>query len=196
MDISYSLAWQLGKTLAIADRTFSGALMRFRSVVHEKARDLANKHVAGVPESSEMMRRAPLPARKLARAAHSNQMTPLKFSAEDEKAPMPSPQDPSMLQTCQEKVSEVVTRLTTGVDEYGKQKPYNEFNQAQSNDWSTIAKWISDKLYLGDIPAHYLFVDPSHLPMESLRFFHIDASWLDLPDRRSSIYGKPSGKRR
>lgn len=36
VDISYSTAWHLGKTLAIADRNFAGALMRFRSLVHEK----------------------------------------------------------------------------------------------------------------------------------------------------------------
>ena len=38
---------------------------------------------------------------------------------------------------------------------------------------------ISEKLYLTDIPAHVLFPDPSFIPEESLRFFHIDDIWMD-----------------
>jgi hypothetical protein len=40
-------------------------------------------------------------------------------------------------------------------------------------------KWISEKLYLTDIPAHVLFPDPSFIPEESLRFFHVDDIWMD-----------------
>jgi hypothetical protein len=37
MDLSYSSAWQLGKTLAISDTSFSSALSRFRSFVQNNA---------------------------------------------------------------------------------------------------------------------------------------------------------------
>src|SRR5215469_7960239 len=33
MDLSYSSAWQLGKTLAISDTSFSGALSQLRSTI-------------------------------------------------------------------------------------------------------------------------------------------------------------------
>jgi hypothetical protein len=176
MDLSYSLAWQLGKTLAIADRNFSGALMRFRSVVHEKARDLANRqHAQMTQTSADVAARAISASRRLMAAARTNQVQPVKFAVRDAAIPPPLPKDPAGLQVFQDKVKEIATLLTTGKDS----KPYNEFNVSQSADWPIIARWISDKLYLGGIPAHYLFVDPSHLPMESLRMFHIDASWLD-----------------
>lgn len=56
---------------------------------------------------------------------------------------------------------------------------YNEFNLGNNSDWAIVHAWISDLLFLDRIPAPYLFVDPSHLQMESLRFFHIDDTWLD-----------------
>jgi hypothetical protein len=58
---------------------------------------------------------------------------------------------------------------------------WNEFNANAPNntDWPVIHKWITDKMYLGDIPAHVLFPDPSFIPEESLRFFYIDDAWLD-----------------
>jgi hypothetical protein len=58
---------------------------------------------------------------------------------------------------------------------------YNEFNKVGENnsDWTIVHQWISEKLYLTNIPAHVLIPDPSFLPEESLRFFQIDDAWLD-----------------
>lgn len=56
---------------------------------------------------------------------------------------------------------------------------YNGFNKPANSDWAVIMNWITSKLYLDGIPAQYLVVDPTHLPMERLRFFHIDPNWLD-----------------
>jgi len=58
---------------------------------------------------------------------------------------------------------------------------WNEFSLSKPNnsDWPVISTWISEKLSLADIPAHFLIPDPSFLPNESMRFFHIDRTWLD-----------------
>jgi hypothetical protein len=56
---------------------------------------------------------------------------------------------------------------------------YNEFNAPVHTDWATVFKWVLDHMFLAGIPAHYLVGDPSYLPPESLRFFHIDANWID-----------------
>lgn len=42
-----------------------------------------------------------------------------------------------------------------------------------------MQQWVLDKLHLAGVPAHYLLPDPSHIPPETLRFFHIDANWTD-----------------
>ena len=56
---------------------------------------------------------------------------------------------------------------------------YNEFNLANNTDWLVVLSWVMDRLFLANIPSHHLFVDPSHLPMEALRLFHMDDTWLD-----------------
>ncbi|KAH6964756.1 hypothetical protein EDB82DRAFT_479148 [Fusarium venenatum] len=56
----------------------------------------------------------------------------------------------------------------------GKDKNmYNETNDPVSTDW------IVDCMFLDRVPAHYLISDPSHIPLEALRYFYIDRNWLD-----------------
>lgn len=57
--------------------------------------------------------------------------------------------------------------------------PLRSASEPYSTDWANIVKWLMDCLLLSNIPAHYLIPDPSFLPPESLRFFHIDPIWLD-----------------
>jgi len=70
----------------------------------------------------------------------------------------------------------------SSVDDGGvsrKRSPYNGHNLPRSADWATVLDWVLDRMYLIDIPAHMLISDPAYLPQESLRFFHIDANWID-----------------
>jgi hypothetical protein len=71
------------------------------------------------------------------------------------------------------------TALAGSGEQDGDLVPYNEINIPNNTDWSLILKWIVDKLFLYNIPAHYLITDPSHLPNESIRFFYIDPTWMD-----------------
>lgn len=48
-----------------------------------------------------------------------------------------------------------------------------------SEDWRVIHNWILDRMYLDGIPIQYLIPDPSYVPPESIRFFHIDNNWMD-----------------
>jgi hypothetical protein len=57
--------------------------------------------------------------------------------------------------------------------------PYNYHNIPNNTDYAVIQEWVLDRLHMAGIPAHYLLPDPSHIPPESLRFFHIDRNWLD-----------------
>lgn len=67
MDITYSTAWQLGKTLAIADQAATAALSRIRTTIHDEAMKLAKAEVMdslsktaadvipGLPQRIEML---------------------------------------------------------------------------------------------------------------------------------------------
>ncbi|KAH6949753.1 hypothetical protein BKA56DRAFT_434004, partial [Ilyonectria sp. MPI-CAGE-AT-0026] len=56
---------------------------------------------------------------------------------------------------------------------------FNEHNTPVSSDWAIIVGWLLDRYHLYSIPAHYLIPDQKFLPKESLRFFSIDANWID-----------------
>lgn len=107
--------------------------------------------------------------------AAARSTAPIKFPIPNTALPLPVLTDASMIEAFHDHVNSVARTLTGGSDG----KLYNEFNLPSNPDWAIISSWISDRLNLGGIPAHYLFVDPSHLPMEALRFFHIDPNWMD-----------------
>ncbi|KAH7188134.1 uncharacterized protein B0J16DRAFT_336489 [Fusarium flagelliforme] len=50
----------------------------------------------------------------------------------------------------------------------------------KKTDSAIVEEWVFNRLLLNGIPAHYLISDTSHLPSESLRFFHIDKNWTDV----------------
>jgi hypothetical protein len=44
---------------------------------------------------------------------------------------------------------------------------------------ASIARWLADGALLKGLPMHYLVPDERMLPVESIRFFQVDASWLE-----------------
>lgn len=57
----------------------------------------------------------------------------------------------------------------------------NEFNLdgANNSDQVLIHSWLCEKLSLGVISPQYLIPEPAYIPSKSLRFFHVNDSWLD-----------------
>ena len=45
MDLSYAIAWQLGRTLAMGDQAFTAALCRLRATIHAQALEDAKQDV-------------------------------------------------------------------------------------------------------------------------------------------------------
>jgi hypothetical protein len=176
MDLSYSSAWQLGKLLAISDSTFSAALMRFRSLVYNKAADAARKDEANMQDAQTTLQ---------------NMVSDVKATVEMSKGDVPRPQrlvitpqtslpprldHPSMIGRMRFFMRKELSQLAKAKDTI-----YSDLllDKPNNNDWVTIHNWVFEKMYLSDIPAHYLIPDPSFLPVESMRFFHIDNTWLD-----------------
>ncbi|KAF2197623.1 hypothetical protein GQ43DRAFT_424191 [Delitschia confertaspora ATCC 74209] len=48
-----------------------------------------------------------------------------------------------------------------------------------SPDFQIVLSWILSRMSLIGVPPQYLIVDPSFLPLESLRSFYVDASWIE-----------------
>lgn len=191
MDITYSVAWQLGKTLATADQAYTAALSRVRTIIHsqalQKCKALAlqekyrpSEQVArSLPERFSQLKELPT---KGPGQYHDGVSTPVpsphhRWRREWNKQPLdlsfwsPVVRENFLQEAI--KAAEAFAQSTT------EGMLYNEHNQAVSSDWAVVLDWVLNKMSLVGVPAHYLIPDPAHLPRESLRFFSIDRVWID-----------------
>jgi hypothetical protein len=189
MDISYSTAWQLGKTMALADRSFTVALARVRRQIQE----------TGVEEErkDEMKDKTPFQTKmatvqSLASTVKVLESLPqgdalLKSDVSNRWNSNAPPQLNLSFQSPgqdEEKQDELQGYLNKAADKISgtasdASVPFDEFNTPYSTDWMVVLKWIMDRKYLAGIPHHYMISDPSHLPQETIRFFTIDQNWTD-----------------
>ncbi|KAL8792182.1 MAG: hypothetical protein Q9195_005204 [Heterodermia aff. obscurata] len=221
LDISYSTAFQLGRTLASSDMGFVAALMRIRGDVHTAGAADADNAVADplvtTATKAAVLNALPATASKivqLSKASSSSAIPGLKdrwsqarkqvangardlndptwksayvkgvqkrllflSSAAPAAAPVSSENNRNAVA---EPVSTLMsTSKTATAARSTNTTHYNELNSPVSTDWAFLFNWIMDKLFLDNIPTQYLITDPAHLPTETIRFFHIDPTWLD-----------------
>lgn len=133
LDTTYSSAWQLGKTLAMADGPFCVALARLRSAVH--GRGLDRSHASGGAATS------------LARNRLSHQ--------DEEEISLKSidmiSQDSPHISARMSSHSDAAALTFAMSDKKGIM--YNEHNILASPDYAYIYSWILDKVHLANVPA-------------------------------------------
>ncbi len=176
MDLSYSSAWQLGKLLAISDGAFNSALMRFRSLVHEKASSQTLKVVNNVSTPHQVIRNFSSSVSDIRDMSHGHVGEPRRVQPLRTETHLTNLDHPLVAPKFKRNIASIVNFQGSAEKDI-----YNEFNLSGPNnsDWVTIFTWLSEKLFLTDIPAHFLIPDPSYLPNEAMRFFIIDDVWLD-----------------
>ncbi|KAL1592602.1 hypothetical protein SLS60_011018 [Paraconiothyrium brasiliense] len=187
-DITYYAAWQLGKTTAIADRAFSTALTKLRATIHVMAMGQAKARI---------MRKKGVFLDRQDALASTSQIVETLAKIQNDEMPGNRPEDlASRWVTSKQKPVDLSLGNKTIEAEYARsslkvaeelaksadgdeETIYNELNKPSNTEWAQVLAWLLDKMYLSNIPSQYLVVDPNHLPPESLRFFHIDANWID-----------------
>jgi hypothetical protein len=174
----------LGKLLAVTDNVFNSALLRFRSLVHEAAASQTRKLVNGVVSKKALLGNISQTVEGL-HSASDGTRAPARIVLPSHDRVAPPLSDPNIAPIFDKQLKAVIdAQVAAG------EKIYTDYTlgQANNSDWEIIHKWISDKLFLGGIPAHYLIPDPALLPSEALRFFYIDnalmlgwtVSWMGL----------------
>lgn len=198
MDITYSSAWQLGRTLALGDQAFTAALGRLRSAIHTRA--MKESKIIIVTEKSENNFRtrtdvlgdlpnmtgsldkihiSETPANSGDESVPFVPGGPLKrwYRTRLGKSEIPGLafSDPKIKDNYLEQSTKAARDLAKSIDG----TIYDETNSPVSTDWMIVLAWVMNRMFLAGVPAHYLITDPSHLEQESLRFFHIDSNWVD-----------------
>lgn len=204
MDITYSVAWQVGRTLALGDESFTAALVRLRTAISgsaikaAKTRTIKDIDDRSIRTRKEVLADLPNVVKSLA-SIHIGHPPPPPPSFGDEPEPPPSfvpgapkkrwqrhrltrREIPDLSLTApaiQEKYSEEALKAARRLAQSTDGGIYNETNDPQSTDWMTVLLWLVDRMFLAGVPAHCLIPDPSYLGQESLRFFRIDPNWVD-----------------
>jgi hypothetical protein len=191
--ISYSAAWQLGRTLAIADQAFTVAIVEVRKQILDRAlndaqtkalkdhtvyktrgellRTLSNSvHRLGQLHETGLLQNSKSMLNRWRRA--SVKPLELTYHGKDIEPRIGESLDAAALQVGSTPDPKSPTQPSD--------KPYDEFNTPFSPSWMMVLRWMYDRLFLASIPSHYLITDASHLPPESLRFFKIDKTWTGM----------------
>lgn len=206
MDVTYSVAWQVGRTLALGDQAFTAALGRVRTAVHAAAaKQVKISALKAVKDTAfrtrdDLLGDLPLMIKGLA-AIHLQKRD---SDLSDPKEPQGQPRRPGFRQGGARKrwsrrrlQRDEMPRLSFSSPTFEKKypaaalesvrhlaasrsgDPYDETNDPQSTDWMIVLSWLVDRMFLAGVPAHCLLPDPTYLQPESLRFFHIDKNWVD-----------------
>ncbi|GAW24016.1 hypothetical protein ANO14919_135950 [Xylariales sp. No.14919] len=199
MDISYSAAWQLGRTLALGDQNYAAALARLRTAVQASAMKeckIDAVRFAGDPwgfrRRSEILRDLKRTVDRLDRVHLGDSQDP---PGEHVPVFLPGPpkqrwrrprlnrrQYPYLGFSDRKIANEYPVHAKRAIQELAAAwdgSIYDETNDPVSTDWMIVLAWVMNLMFLSGVPAHYLISDPSHLEHESLRFFYIDPNWVD-----------------
>ncbi|KAF5654494.1 hypothetical protein FHETE_11297 [Fusarium heterosporum] len=198
MDITYSTAWQVGRSLALGDQAFVTALGRLRQAYNAtatkavKMQAVKEVHDSMIRSRSDVLGDLPTVVKSLGSIhlnhgksdSHSNQPgfvpgPPHKRWRRPKLPPSQIPDlslsAPAILDKFPAESLKAARRFAASTDG----DVYNEINDPASTDWMTVLLWLVDRMFLAGVPAHYLIPDPSYLPQETIRFFSIDTNWVD-----------------
>lgn len=205
LDLSFQLAWQLGRLMMSSDKSTSAAVMRLRRDCHS---DAAGQAKTTAIQSAQKGSNA-----SIVYVAQSDAVNQLLSSIQTTTFMRPSngvftnsrwakmPVSDSSRTTFAFQASTVQTnyskQLANSQAMYSRGASsqaeavaspigitpslgvaYNELNCPMSTDYATLLAWCMDHWYLQGIPSHYLFPDPDSIPKESIRTFYIDQDWF------------------
>ncbi|KAG8525204.1 uncharacterized protein KY384_008848 [Bacidia gigantensis] len=201
MDLTFQIAWELGKTMAVADRAFSSALMRLRKGVHDKFLDDAK--VAKATAQGVFIAKASAPAafatanstvvtRLNTQSAFKSQRwstQPLGYNQRELYAFTDSIVKTTYRQQLQSQGISVLAEAVPASQQSQKPAPnsqvpadtetkFNEYNVPQSTDYATVLQWLMDRWYLFGLPFANLVSDPGFIPNETVRSFYVDQNWF------------------
>ncbi|KAI1802212.1 hypothetical protein F4811DRAFT_573201 [Daldinia bambusicola] len=201
MDITYSVAWQVGRTMALGDEAYTAALNRLRTSIHSAAESASKLQTLKAIDDKAFRTRSDLLS-EIDSAIHS--LASIHLSGRDDinpgtpiREPRYSPggakrrwKRPRLTRSNipdisfssplirkyfpgeAVKAARFLAQSTTG-------GTYDETNDPMSTDWMTVLSWLLDRMFLAGVPAHCLIPDPTYLEAERLRFFRIDNNWVD-----------------
>ncbi|KAI1171804.1 hypothetical protein F4777DRAFT_564071 [Nemania sp. FL0916] len=201
MDVTYSVAWQVGRTLALGNEGYSAALNRLRSSIHSKANAESKlQTVKDVDDTvfrtrSNVLSDIDSVVRSLAsiHLGNNDDLNPGKPVRNPAFLPGGAKRRWQRHRLARSEIPDLsfssplikkkypghAARAARDLAKSTAGDIYDETNDPLSTDWMIVLSWLLDRMFLSGVPAHCLIPDPTYLEPETLRFFRIDTNWVD-----------------
>lgn len=201
LDLTYQMAWNLGRTLATSDRTFSAALMRLRTNVHNASLVDAKKQLdatlnLGFVDMPTTISQLVDSFKSIASRSVASAVTSIAQRWQKDALGTSKRDTLSFVNDAAQNVYKAI--LGTGISSFANSianstslearavqvqavnpiEIYNETNSPLSTDYAALLAWLMDRWFLQGLPMIHLIPDPSYVPKESIRTFFIDQSWF------------------
>jgi len=164
-DHSLAAAWQIGRSLALADQSFAITLMRLRQTASRLLDQLAQQGGGSAVTSAQGAVHTRLAAlfqsgvvQTIQQAATAGNLSP--------PARTPAASTPAHLQTLRSVLAQADTRAAL------------EQHLAADTDTDAVTQWLGTVQLLYGVPFVHLAPDARMLPPESIRFFYLDPNWI------------------
>lgn len=153
MDVTYSSAWSLGRLAAISDSSFNAALLRFRSLIWQQSSSNTRLAVNNIASPNSVLARLTTTidiAHGVNSESFSGSVARLNPPSTDPVAPPLSHPDvaPIFAQA-------IVHAVDANAAADKGEELYSDFHLASAvnSDWELIHNWLSNCLYLANIPG-------------------------------------------
>jgi hypothetical protein len=193
-NMSYSAAWQLGRLMALSNRTFATALLKWRrqsnrlvDLIATRAKldnisDFLKNYDDDINAwlNEQIMTDAYL---KYLVSDFASQIAPnISNPIKNQAATKTRIKGPAIKKVLPEQLVEELKKLM--------QQPevITLLQKLGGEEFISIVEWVAKTMLLYGVPFDYLLPDAQMLPIESIRFFYFDRAWTDsLIDGAMSI---------
>jgi hypothetical protein len=189
-DLSYSVAWQTGRLMALGNRAFSTSLMDWRRKLNHIIDLLAN-----LAQEDQLQHFLDTYDGDINQFFHDQLITErfLDFMLDDFSNLIAPNVNANAVSFSPAAAPAADANLPPQLVEELQKLLQNEqvaalLNDVEGQELQTIVEWLARTSLLYDVPFDHLVADTRLLPIESIRFFYLDPSWTDsLIDGAMSI---------
>lgn len=175
-DLSYAAAWNAGRQLALADAQFTKDLNAMRlatnGALNAIAQRMALPHFAGENDPRVLLRRDAsrrLFAQRMSEGLGDSWTRALQAARDGSRPDAPGTAPRIARRRGRIPPLELLARLDV-VDAIGENI---------QDAIEAVGAWLAQLTLLVPVPFSHLVPSPAMLPVESIRFFYLDPSWLD-----------------
>ena len=175
-DVTYATAWQLGRSLALSSTKFLSAIMEFRQTVQRNV---------NVQIANQMYQVPPSTAKTQFIQGLSDLFGSIASATNNHFDRSSISQSINLANLTQN-----LTRSSLSSYWPPTQDSYNALTALTTRSMATdavnpdpncaiVLEWLTQIMLFRNIPFHYLIPNEKLLPIETLRFFFVDTSWLN-----------------